>query len=76
MMPFDSDPKGTRETRAANLERFGEWRSQLAAAWRGEGLSYTLATVSEPTSRIVRRVASTALGAGRGAAMHARSEAR
>jgi uncharacterized protein (DUF58 family) len=64
------------DARAAYLERFGEWRSQLAAAWRGEGLSYTLAAVSEPTSRVVRRVASTALGAGREAAMHARSEAR
>jgi len=64
------------DARAAYLERFGEWRSQLAAAWRGEGLSYTLATTSEQTSRVVRRVASTALGAGREAAMHARSEAR
>jgi uncharacterized protein (DUF58 family) len=64
------------DARAAYLERFGEWRSQLAAAWRGEGLSYTMATVSEPASRVVRRVASGALGAGRDAALFARREGR
>src|SRR5215213_577781 len=64
------------DARAVYLARFGEWRAQLAAAWRGEGLSYTMATVSEPSSRVVRRVASAALGAGRGAALLARSEAR
>jgi len=64
------------DARAAYIERFGEWRAQLAASWRGQGLSYTLARVSEPASRVVRRVASAALGAGRDAALHARSEAR
>jgi uncharacterized protein (DUF58 family) len=64
------------DARAAYVERFGEWRSQLAAAWRGEGLTYTMATTSEPASRVVRRVAGGALGAGRDAALNARSEAR
>ena len=64
------------DARAAYLERFGEWRSRLAAAWRGEGLTYTMAPVGEPASRVVRRVAGGALGAGRGAALQARSEAR
>jgi uncharacterized protein (DUF58 family) len=64
------------DVRAAYLERFAAWRAELAAAWRGEGLTYTLARVSEPTSRVVRRVASAALGGGRDAALHARSEAR
>ena len=64
------------DARAAYVERFGEWRSQLAAAWRGEGLTYAMATTSEPASRIVRRVAGGALGAGRDAALNARSEAR
>jgi hypothetical protein len=64
------------DARAAYLAHFGEWRAQLAAAWRGEGLSYTMATVSEPSSRVVRRVAGAALGGGRDAALHARMEAR
>ena len=64
------------DVRAAYVERFAAWRAELAAAWRGEGLSYTMATVSEPASRVVRRVTSAALGAGRDAALHARSEAR
>ena len=64
------------DARAAYVERFGEWRSQLAAAWRGEGLTYAMATTSEPASRVVRRVAGGALGAGRDAALNARSEAR
>jgi uncharacterized protein (DUF58 family) len=64
------------DARAAYVERFGEWRSQLAAAWRGEGLTYAMATTSEPASRVVRRVAGAALGAGRDAALNARSEAR
>ena len=64
------------DVRAAYLTRFGEWRAQLAAAWRGEGLSYTMATVSEASSRVVRRVAGAALGGGRDAALHARREAR
>jgi uncharacterized protein (DUF58 family) len=50
------------ESRAAYLERFAEWRRQLAASWRAEGLSYTLAVTSEPASRVVRRVAGVALG--------------
>ncbi|HUQ83600.1 MAG TPA: DUF58 domain-containing protein [Gemmatimonadaceae bacterium] len=64
------------DARAAYTERFGEWRALLASAWRGEGLSYTLAQVSEPSSRVVRRVASGALGVGRDATLHARGEAR
>jgi len=63
------------ESRAVYLERFAAWRRDLAAAWRGEGLSYTLATASEPASRVVRRVAGVALGVGR-ASLEARSEAR
>lgn len=55
------------ESRAAYRERFGAWRSEIASAWRAEGLSYTLATTSEPASRIVRRVAGGALGTGRSA---------
>lgn len=64
------------DARAAYLERFGAWRAQLAAAWRGQGLTYTMASTGEPTSRVVRRVAGGALGAGRDAALQARSEAR
>jgi uncharacterized protein (DUF58 family) len=64
------------EARAAYLERFAAWRSQLASSWRGEGLSYTMALVSEPPSRVVRRVAGSALGVGRAASLDARSEAR
>jgi uncharacterized protein (DUF58 family) len=64
------------EARAEYVERFASWREQLAASWRGEGLSYTMAVVSEAPSRVVRRVTSMALGAGRVAATQARSEAR
>jgi uncharacterized protein (DUF58 family) len=64
------------ESRAAYLERFAAWRAELAAAWRAEGLAYVLATTSEPASRVVRRVAGSALGAGRSSAHDARSEAR
>jgi uncharacterized protein (DUF58 family) len=64
------------DSRAAYIERFGEWRAVLAASWRGVGLSYTLARVSEPGSRVVRRVAGVALGAGRSVGHDARSEAR
>jgi uncharacterized protein (DUF58 family) len=64
------------EARAEYLQRFASWREQLAASWRGEGLSYTLAVVSDAPSRVIRRVASVALGAGRVGATHARSEAR
>jgi uncharacterized protein (DUF58 family) len=64
-------------SRSAYLARFAEWRTEVAAAWRGEGLSYTLATTSEPASRIVRRVAGSALGGGRAAGPRvARREAR
>lgn len=63
------------DARAAYLERYGEWRAQLASSWRGPGLSYTVARVSEPSSRVVRRVASAALGGMRDAG-HARSETR
>jgi uncharacterized protein (DUF58 family) len=55
------------ESRAVYLERFAAWRAEIAAAWRGEGLSYTMATTSEPASRIVRRVAGAASGIGRAA---------
>jgi uncharacterized protein (DUF58 family) len=64
------------ESRAAYVERFAAWRAELAASWRGEGMSYTLARVSEPPSRVVRRVAGVALGAGRTATPAARSDAR
>lgn len=50
------------ESRAAYLATFAAWREQLAATWRAEGLSYTLAVTSEPGARIVRRV----VGAGQG----------
>lgn len=60
------------DTRPAYLARFAAWREELAAAWRGEGLTYTLAITSEPASRIVRRVA----GGGLGADSRARREAR
>lgn len=63
------------DSRAAYLERFAEWRSQLAAGWRSEGLSYTLAATSEPASRVVRRVAGVALGA-RAVPSSVREEAR
>jgi hypothetical protein len=63
------------DSRAAYLERFAEWRSQLAASWRSEGLSYTLAATSEPASRVVRRVAGVALGA-RAVPSSVREEAR
>ena len=62
------------DVRAAYLERFAAWRAELATAWRGEGLSYTLARVSEPTSRVVRRIANRALGGSGDAALHARTE--
>ena len=64
------------ESRAVYLERFATWRTELAATWRGEGLSYTMARVAEPASRVVRRVAGVALGAGRAATPQVRSEAR
>jgi uncharacterized protein (DUF58 family) len=64
------------EARAEYVQRFASWREQLAASWRGEGLSYTMALVSEAPSRVIRRVASVALGAGRASATQARSEAR
>ena len=64
------------DVRGAYLERFAAWRAEIATSWRGEGLSYTLARVSEPPSRVVRRVASRALGGSRDAALHARSESR
>jgi len=60
------------ESRAEYLSRFGAWREQLAAAWRAEGLSYTLAVASEPGARIVRRV----VGAGQGTDLHPRREER
>jgi len=55
------------DSRAVYLERFAAWRSEIASSWRGEGLSYTLATTGEPASRVVRRVAGAALGTGRAA---------
>ena len=64
------------DARAAYLERFAAWRSELAAAWRGEGLSYTLAPTAEPASRVVRRVAGGALGGARNVASHGRSGGR
>ena len=65
------------DSRAAYLERFAAWRAEIAASWRGEGLSYTLATTSEPASRVVRRVAGAAFGIGRSAGpREARREVR
>jgi len=64
------------ESRAAYLERFAAWRSELSASWRAEGLSYTLARVSEPAEWVVRRVAGAALGMGRAVPPDARSEVR
>ena len=64
------------ESRAAYLERFAAWRTELSASWRAEGLSYTLARVSEPASRVVRRVAGAALGTGRAVAPDVRRELR
>lgn len=65
------------ESHAAYVERFGAWRAEIASAWRAEGLSYTLATTLDPASRIVRRVAGSALGAGRSSEPRdARREAR
>jgi uncharacterized protein (DUF58 family) len=64
------------DARVAYLDRFAAWRAELANAWRGEGLTYTMAPTGEPASRIVRRVAGAALGGGRNAALQARSEAR
>ena len=64
------------ESRGVYLERFAAWRAEVAASWRAEGLSYTVALVSEPVSRVVRRVAGAALGTGRAAASDARRETR
>jgi uncharacterized protein (DUF58 family) len=64
------------ESRAAYVERFAGWRTELAGSWRAEGLSYTVARVSEPASRIVRRVAGAALGTGRAVAPDVRRESR
>jgi hypothetical protein len=64
------------ESRAVYLERFAAWRTELAASWRAEGLSYTVARVSEPASRVVRRVAGAALGTGRTVTSDVRREAR
>ena len=60
------------DARAAYLTSFAAWRTAVAAAWRGDGLTYTQAVTAEPPSRVVRRVA----GAGVGAAARARVEAR
>jgi uncharacterized protein (DUF58 family) len=64
------------ESRAAYLERFAGWRTELAASWRAEGLSYTVARVAEAASRIVRRVAGAALGTGRSVTPDVRRETR
>jgi len=60
------------DARAAYLTAFADWRAALAAAWRGDGLTYTEAITSAAPSRAVRHVA----GAGVGAAARARVEAR
>ena len=64
------------EARTAYLERFAAWRTEVAASWRAEGLSYTVARVSEPASRVVRRVAGAALGSGRAAVSDIRRDTR
>jgi uncharacterized protein (DUF58 family) len=35
---------------------FAAWREQLAARWRGAGVSYVLASTADPPERVVRRV--------------------
>jgi uncharacterized protein (DUF58 family) len=56
-----ADPKlmrpVTRETRKEYLERFGEWREQLAREWRMAGAFYFACATTEPASRAVRRIA-------------------
>ncbi|MFL5582397.1 MAG: DUF58 domain-containing protein [Gemmatimonadaceae bacterium] len=51
----------TGETRAAYLERFAAWRTDVAHAWRAAGAWYTEVGAGEAAERAVRRVAS---GAG------------
>jgi uncharacterized protein (DUF58 family) len=47
----------TRETRREYLERFGEWREQLARDWRMAGAYYFACATTEPAARAVRRIA-------------------
>ncbi len=48
-----------RETRAAYLATFAEWRAEVAQAWRSAGTEYTLTvsgTGGEAVARVVRRI--------------------
>lgn len=47
----------TSETRREYIERFGEWREQLAREWRMAGAYYFACPTSEPAARAVRRIA-------------------
>jgi uncharacterized protein (DUF58 family) len=42
--------------RAAYGRAFGDWRAELARAWRDAGAAYTLVRADEPPARAVRRV--------------------
>ena len=46
----------TRRSRAAYLDRFGEWRATLRHEWRAAGASYVMAVTDEPVDRIVHEV--------------------
>ena len=48
----------TADTRRRYLQRFAEWRDQLARDWRMAGAYYTQVVTSEPAAHAVRRIAS------------------
>jgi hypothetical protein len=57
--PEDPLRKGTLDSAglAAYKDAFARWREQLAAAWRGAGAVYRLATTDDLPEDVVRRVA-------------------
>ncbi len=57
--PEDPLRKGTLDSAglAAYKDAFSRWREQLAAAWRGAGAAYRLATTDDLPEGVVRRVA-------------------
>lgn len=57
--PEDPLRRGTLDSAglAAYRDAFGRWREQLAAAWRGAGAAYRLATTDDLPEDVVRRVA-------------------
>jgi uncharacterized protein (DUF58 family) len=57
--PEDPLRKGTLDSAglAAYKDAFARWREQLAAAWRGAGAAYRLATTDDLPEDVVRRVA-------------------